>query len=189
MIDLPVVTQLLIFGAFFFVILMLAILFDFPPPIRNFLNYIDQLTSINNCISRTKFFLGYLGAHILMVGLPLITYLCFDFIQSMPPENFILKTSALLFFLLALLILMMVFVISLISIIIFVVQRMHDIGISGKWYLLILIFPLLDTMSNQIGLSTFGVLSSLLYLGVVVALIAWPSKTENNPYRFPPEFS
>lgn len=189
MIDLPDVTQLLIFGAFFFVLLMLAILFDFPPSIRNFLSYVDRLTSINNYLTRTKFLLGFLGAHFLVIGLPLIAYLGFDFIQSMPPENFIIKTSALLVFLLALLLLMMVFVVSFISITIFVIQRMHDIGISGKWYLLVLLFPMLDTTSNQIGLSSLGFLSLLLYLVAVIALIAWPSKLENNPYRLPSEFS
>ena len=78
---------------------------------------------------------------------------------------------------------MPIFVFFLLLQFIVVVQRLHDIGLSGWWYVgVALVSSIFEILSSNYQLANVGYLGAVIFLIFYITLAFMPSKIESNKY-------
>ena len=192
MIDLPTSALIAIFGGYFCVLALVPLLLPETQWEKKLLSHADKFSSIEQVASRTSFLLKLIAATIVPTLIILSIYFLYKQFALLPSSYIFIKTAALLIFLTIVLVLFPIFVYFLLLNICVVVQRLHDMGFSGWWYIGVIIVSSLiefslNWFSGGIVVRNYflipGAVSSLIIPIFYLSLLIYPSKIRANKYR------
>ena len=150
-INLPVSTQLLIFGAFFAFILFVVMKCDAPAPIRKLWHHFENLSHQNKCIGRVRFFVYQILTHLVLIAIPITLWFGYSISLQLAETSVAIGMAAFLILLLFCLLGVSIIPLGIIFSFSLFIQRMHDIGISGKWYFVVFLFAIIDGFTQKYG--------------------------------------
>jgi len=183
MIDLPAPILMTIFGGYFLIVLLILLI---SPPLlfaRNLISYADKISMVEETVDRKYFLFKTISSFIMPLLIVGILFFVFDQIKEISSIDVIWKTISFLLLITLILFAMPIFVFFLLLQFIVVVQRLHDIGLSGWWYVgVALVSSIFEILSSNYQLANVGYLGAVIFLIFYITLAFMPSKIESNKY-------
>ena len=172
-----------IFGGYFLIVLLILLI---SPPLlfaRNLISYADKISMVEETVDRKYFLFKTISSFIMPLLIVGILFFVFDQIKEISSIDVIWKTISFLLLITLILFAMPIFVFFLLLQFIVVVQRLHDIGLSGWWYVgVALVSSIFEILSSNYQLANVGYLGAVIFLIFYITLAFMPSKIESNKY-------